>query len=209
MFEGIDLISIGDIASDPNNENIVYAGTGEANASSFSYIGNGIYKSQDGGNSWQHSGLELSAYIGRIIVDHSNSERIFVAVCGNIFTPSEELGVFRRIDGVMSWNRMLYVNDTVAAIDLVQHPTNPDMLYAAMWERPRGLEYRHSFGEGTGIWRSADAGDTWTELTNGLPSGDVGRPGLAIAKSNPDVLDAFFDMPYQEVEVYKTYRCQV
>jgi len=205
MFEDIDLISIGDIAIDPNNEDIVYAGTGEANSSSFSFIGDGIYKSLDGGNSWQHSGLELSAYIGRIIVDYNNSNRIFVAACGNIFTPSEERGVYRSVDGGISWDRMLFVNDTVAAIDLVQHPTNPDILYAAMWERTRGLEYRHSFGEGTGIWKSNDGGDTWTELTNGLPSGDVGRPGLTIAKSNPDVLYAFFDMPYQEVEVYKTF----
>ena len=203
-FEGIELISIGDIAIDPNDENIVYVGTGEANSSSFSFIGNGIYKSNDAGNSWQHSGLGLSAYIGRIIVDYNNSDRIFVAACGNLFTPSEERGIYRSDDGGISWNRMLFVNDTVAAIDLIQHPTNPDILYAGMWERTRGLTYRHSYGEGTGIWKTIDGGDTWTELTNGLPSGNVGRPGLAIAKSNPDVLYAFFDMPFQEVNVFKT-----
>ncbi len=204
MFEGIDLISIGDIAIDPNDENIVFAGTGEANSSSYSFLGNGMYKSTDAGNTWQHSGLELSAYIGRIIVDYNNSDRIFVAACGNLFTPSEERGIYRSQDGGNTWERTLFVNDTVAAIDLVQHPTNPDILYAGMWERTRGLTYRHSYGEGTGIWKTTDGGNTWTELTNGLPSGDVGRPGLAIAKSNPDVLYAYFDMPYQEVNVYKT-----
>jgi len=204
MFEDIDLISIGDIAIDPNDENIIYAGTGEANSSSFSVIGDGIYKSYDAGETWEHSGLELSAYIGRIIVDYNNSNRVFAAACGNIFTPSEERGIYRSLDAGATWEQMLFVNDTVAAIDLVQHPENPDILYAGMWERTRGLEYRHSFGEGTGIWKSADGGDTWTELTNGLPTGDVGRPGLTIAESNPDVLYVYYDMPDYEVEVYKT-----
>jgi photosystem II stability/assembly factor-like uncharacterized protein len=204
MFEDIDLISIGDIAIDPNNENIIYAGTGEANSSSYSFLGNGIYKSYNGGESWEHSGLELSAYIGRIIVDYDNSNRVFAAACGNLFTPSEERGIYRSLDAGGTWERVLFVNDTVAAIDLVQHPENPDILYAAMWERTRGLEYRHSYGEGTGIWKSIDGGDNWEELTNGLPAGDVGRPGLAIAKSNPDVLYVYYDMPESEVRVYKT-----
>ena len=204
MFDDVDLISIGDIAIDPNDENVIYAGTGEANSSSYSFLGNGIYKSYNGGESWEHSGLDLSAYIGRIVVDYDNSDRVFAAVCGNLFTPSEERGVYRSLDAGETWERMLFVNDTVAAIDLVQHPENPDILYAAMWERTRGLEYRHSFGEGSGIWKSTDGGDTWVEMTNGLPTGDVGRPGLAIAKSNPEVLYAFYDMPNQEVGVYKT-----
>ena len=204
MFEDIDLISIGDIDIDPNNENIIYAGTGEANSSSFSVIGNGIYKSYDAGETWEHSGLEFSAYIGRIIVDYNNSNRVFAAACGNIFTPSEERGIYRSLDAGATWERMLFVNDTVAAIDLVQHPENPNILFAAMWERTRGLEYRHSYGEGTGIWKSTDGGDSWAEMTNGLPTGDVGRPGLTIAESNPDVLYVYYDMPNSEVGVYKT-----
>ncbi|RLD50916.1 MAG: hypothetical protein DRJ05_19015, partial [Bacteroidetes bacterium] len=204
MFEDVDLISIGDIAIDPNDENVIYAGTGEANSSSYSFMGNGIYKSYNGGESWEHSGLGLSAYIGRIVVDYDNSDRVFAAACGNLFTPSEERGIYRSMDAGETWERMLFVNDTVAAIDLVQHPENPDILYAGMWERTRGLEYRHSFGEGTGIWKSTDGGDTWTEMTSGLPTGDVGRPGLAIAKSNPEVLYVFYDMPDSEVRVYKT-----
>ena len=204
MFEDIDLISVGDIAIDPNNENTIYVGTGEANSSSYSFLGNGVYKSTNGGETWEHSGLELSAYIGRIIVDYDDPNRIFVAACGNLFTPSEERGVYRSLDGGGSWERMLFINDTVAAIDLVQHPTNPDILYAGMWERTRGLEYRHSYGQGTGIWKTTDGGDTWAEMTNGLPSGDAGRPGIAIAKSNPEVLYAYYDMPSQQVNVYKT-----
>ncbi len=203
-FNGVNLISIGDLAIDPNNENIIYAGTGEANASSYSFMGDGIYKSYDAGETWEHIGLELSAYIGRIVVDYDNSERLFVAACGNLFTPDPERGVYRSEDGGTSWEKILFINDSVSAIDIIQHPENPDVLYAGMWERMRGLTYRHSFGEGTGIWKTEDGGDNWVELTNGLPSGDAGRVGLAIAQSNPDVMYAYYDMPDYEVNVFKT-----
>ncbi len=146
-FDGVNLISIGDLALDPNNENIIYAGTGEANASSYSFMGDGIYKSLDGGDSWEHSGLELSAYIGRIVVDYNNSQRIFAAACGNLFTPDENRGIYRSLDGGSSWENILFVNDSVSGIDIIQHPENPDILYAGMWERMRGLTYRHSFGK--------------------------------------------------------------
>lgn len=203
-FNGPNLISIGDLAIDPNNENIIYAGTGEANASSYSFMGDGVYRSYDAGDSWEHIGLELSAYIGRIVVDYNNSERLFVAACGNLFTSDSERGVYRSENGGISWEKILFVNDSVSAIEIVQHPENPDVLYAAMWERMRGLEYRRSFGEGSGIWKTEDGGDTWFELTNGLPSGDAGRIGLAIAASNPDVVYAFYDMPNYQVNVFKT-----
>lgn len=203
-FDGVNLISIGDIAIDPNDENIVYAGTGEANASSYSFMGEGIYKSYNGGEDWEHIGLEYSAYVGRIVVDYNNSERLFVAACGNLFTPDSERGLYRSEDGGTNWEKILFVNDSVSAIDVIQHPENPDILYAGMWERMRGLNYRHSFGEGTGIWKTEDGGETWVELTNGLPSGDVGRVGLTIAESNPEVMYAYCDMPDYEVNVYKT-----
>ena len=204
-FEGINLISIGDIAIDPNNEDIIYTGTGEANSSSYSFRGDGLYKSIDAGATWQHSGLENSAYIGRIIVDYNNSNRLFVASCGNLFTPDPERGVYRSINGGSDWEKILFVNDSTSAIDIIQHPENPDILYAAMWERMRGLNYRHSFGDGSGIWKTTDGGDNWTELTNGLITGsDAGRIGITISKSNPDVLYAFYDLPYSEVAVFRT-----
>jgi photosystem II stability/assembly factor-like uncharacterized protein len=204
-FNGADLISIGDLAIDPSNENVLYTGTGEANASSYSFLGNGIYKSNDAGVSWTHIGLEYSAYIGRIVVDYNNSERIFATACGNLFTPSPDRGVYRSSDGGASWENILFVNDTTAAIDLVQHPTNPDILFAAMWERSRGLEYRHSFGEGTGLWKTTDGGDSWFELTNGLITNEnAGRIGLDIALSNPDVMYAYYDLPDYEVAVFKS-----
>ena len=204
-FNGVSTISIGDIAIDPQNQEVIYAGTGEANASSYSFLGSGIYKSLDGGDSWQYSGLEQSAYIGRIIVDHSNSQRVFTAACGTLFSNNDTRGIYRTTDGGDNWEQVLFVNDSTAAIDLVQHPTNENILYAAFWERKRGLTYRNSFGHSSGIWKTTDGGDNWVELTNGLPGAtDKGRIGITISKSNPSVLYAMYDMPNQNMYVYKT-----
>jgi len=204
-FNGVPTVSIGDMAIDPQNPDILYAGTGEANASSYSFLGSGIYKSTNGGDSWQYSGLEESAYIGRIIVDHSNSQRVFTAACGTLFSTNSERGIYRTDDGGENWEQVLFVNDSTAAIDLVQHPNNANILYAAFWERKRGLTYRNSFGQSSGIWKTTDGGDNWTELTNGLPGAtDKGRIGISIAKSNPDVLYAMYDMPSQNMLAYKT-----
>jgi len=205
LFDDVPVISVGDIAIDPNNSDVLYVGTGEANSSSFSFLGNGIYKSTDAGNTWQHLGLEHSAYIGRVVVDYSNSDRVFVAACGNLFTTTDERGVYRSLDGGQTFQRILFLNDSTSAIDLVQDPANPQILYAAMWERVRGLLYRSSFGESSGIWKSTDGGDTWIELTNGLLTDNtVGRIGLAISKSNPGILYAFYDLTNYEIGIFKT-----
>ena len=204
-FTEASVISIGALTVDPGNSNVLYAGTGESNSSSYSFIGDGIYKSVDAGETWQNVGLNASAYIGRIIVDYSNSDKVYVAACGNLFSVGGERGIYRSVNGGTEWENVLFVNDSTSGIDLVQHPDDPDILYAAMWERKRGLNYRNSFGEGSGIWKTTDGGDTWVELTNGIHTGDdVGRIGLTIAKSNPNVLYAVYDMPYSEVNVFKT-----
>jgi len=205
LFTNVPVISVGDIAIDPNDNQVIYCGTGEANSSSFSFLGNGMYKSTDAGATWDHIGLANSAYIARVLVDYSNSQKIFVAACGNLFSTNDERGVFRSEDGGQSWQRVLYLTDSTSAIDLVQHPTNPQILYASMWERVRGLTYRRSFGQTSGIWKSTDGGTTWNEMTNGLIKGsNVGRIGIAIAKSNPDILYAFYDLDNMEVAVFKT-----
>jgi len=194
IFNDSPVISIGDIAVDPNNSMIIYAGTGEANASSYSFLGNGIWKTTNGGITWMHSGLESSAYIGRIIVDYNNSERVFVAACGTLFSSNNQRGVYRSINAGVDWEQILFLTDSTAAIDLVMHPTNPNILYATMWERVRGLNYRKSGGETSGIWKTTDGGDNWTELSNGLPSGEnIGRIGIDISTSNPNILYAFYD----------------
>jgi len=206
LFHDIPTISVGDIAIDPQNSDVIYVGTGEANSSSFSFLGSGVYKSTDAGQSWSFSGLENSAYIGRVIVDFSNSDRIFAAASGLLFSPSDDRGVYRSLDGGENWEQVLFVSDTTAAIDLVQHPQNADVLYAGFWERTRGLTTRRSFGLTTGIYRTTDGGDNWEELTNGLPAPTLekGRPGITISLSNPDVLYVMYDMPNQETWVYKT-----
>ncbi|MFH1119456.1 MAG: T9SS type A sorting domain-containing protein [Bacteroidota bacterium] len=204
IFKDQATIPVGDIAISQNNPDLMYAGTGEANSSSQSFRGDGIYKSVDGGTTWQHTGLDLSAYIGRIVIDYSNSERVFAAACGNLFTPDGNRGIYRTTNGGNTWERVLFISDSTSAIDLVQHPTNPDILYATMWERIRGLNYRRSFGETSGIWKTTDGGDTWTELTSGLPQGsETGRIGIAISPSSPSVLYAFYDNE-SEVAVFKT-----
>jgi len=205
LFDDVPVISVGDIAIDPNHPDTLWCGTGEANSSSFSFLGNGIYKSTDAGQTWQHMGLTNSAYFGRVLVDYSNSNRIFAAACGSLYSTSNDRGVYRSNNGGVTWEQVLFLTDSTSAIDLLQHPTNPLIIYAAMWERVRGLSYRRSFGETSGIWKSMDGGTSWSELTNGLPTGDnVGRIGIDISKSNPDILYAFYDMPDSEVGVYKT-----
>lgn len=194
VFTNVPVISVGAIAIDPNNNTTLWAGTGEANASSFSFIGNGIYKSVDAGETWHNMGLEQSAYFGRIVVDYSNSNRIFAAACGNLFSANETRGIFRTNDGGNTWQRVLFLNDSTAGIDIVQHPANPEILYASMWERMRGLTYRRSHGASSGIYKSIDGGDHWTLLSNGLPGGEEkGRIGLAIAQNNPEIIYAFID----------------
>jgi photosystem II stability/assembly factor-like uncharacterized protein len=209
IFQDAPVITIGDIAIDPNDESVIYAGTGEANSSSFSFVGNGIYKSINSGGSWENVGLENSAYIGRIIVDYNNSDRIWAAATGTLFSPNEERGIYRSDDGGLTWDNKLFVTDSTAAVDLVQHPTNPDILYASMWERMRGRSYRRSGGYSSGIYKTTDGGNNWVDLTNGLPDHEgVGRIGLAIAESNPDVLYAFYDQQpvngYSFLGIFKT-----
>ncbi len=207
IFTDAPVISIGALAIDHSDQNILYAGTGEANSSSQSFIGNGIYKTTDAGQTWEHIGLEQSAYIGRILIDHSDSERVFVAACGTLFTPNETRGIYRSINGGADWERILFVTDSTAAIDIVQHPTEADILYAAMWERRRGLTYRRSHGASSGIYKSVDGGDSWTLLTNGLPGGSQkGRIGLAIAQNNPDILYAFIDRLVGSSNIASVYK---
>ncbi|MEI8006260.1 MAG: T9SS type A sorting domain-containing protein [Bacteroidota bacterium] len=205
LFSSVPVVSVGDIAIDPNHPDTVWCGTGEANSSSFSFLGDGMYRSTDAGASWQHMGLANSAYIGRVVVDYSNSNRIFVAALGNLFTTTDQRGVYRSNDGGQTWDKVLFLTDSTSAVDLVQHPTDPLIVYASMWERCRGLVYRRSFGQSSGLWKSTDGGTTWNEMTNGLPKGsNVGRIGIDISKSNPNILYAFYDMDNMEVRVYKS-----
>lgn len=192
VFDATGVPSIGALALDPSDPQTVYVGTGEANSSVDSYDGNGVYRSTDGGATWSSLGLEATARIARIAVDPLNSQRLYVAAMGTQFSTGPHRGLYRSEDGGATWNRMLFLNDSTGACDVVVHPTSPETVYCATWERVRRFTYRRAYGPGSGIWRSADYGLTWTRLQNGLPtpSDSVGRIGLAIAKSKPTTVYA-------------------
>jgi len=194
IFDHAPSISIGDIAIAPSNSNIIYLGAGENNSSRSSYSGTGIYKSDDGGKTWKHLGLSDTHHIGRIVVDPTNPDIVYVAAIGHLYTYNNERGVYKSIDGGKTWRKVLFVNDRTGAIDLAMNPKNPNILYAAMWQRDRRAWNFVESGEGSGIYKTVDGGKHWKKLTKGLPSGKVvGRIGLAIYQSNPDILYAVID----------------
>lgn len=192
IFDEALSLSIGDIAIAPSNPDILYVGTGEANAGggSLAYDGVGIYRSDDAGDNWEYIGLEESRNVGRMVVDPRDPNVLYVAAMGSLFADSPERGIFKTSDGGDNWEKVLYVSDSTGAIDVVIHPTNPDTLYAAMWERVRRPNRRSYGGPTCGLYRSYDGGDSWEELTNGLPTlaEDKGRIGIDISASNPDIL---------------------
>jgi photosystem II stability/assembly factor-like uncharacterized protein len=196
IFDQALSLSIGDIAIAPSDPSIIWVGTGEANAGggSMSYDGFGIYKSSDAGSTWEHLGLENSGSIGRVAVRPDNPGVCYAAAMGRLFSNNPERGVFRTTDGGANWENVLFINDSVGAIDIVIHPLHPDTLYAAMWERIRRPDRRNYGGRGCGIYRSYDGGNSWTELTAGLPasSPSLGRIGIDISASDPDVLYAIY-----------------
>ncbi|MGB1204884.1 MAG: VPS10 domain-containing protein [Chitinophagales bacterium] len=194
MFDDQLSLSIGDIGISKSNPEILYVGTGEANAGggSITYDGIGIFKSTDEGENWTHIGLEKTRNIGRIIVHPSNPDIVYAAAMGSLFANNQERGVFKSIDGGKSWQQSLYISDSTGCVDLAIHPSAPNIVYAAMWERIRRPNKRQYGGNSCGIYRSVDNGNTWIELTNGLPNEDIGRIGLALAESEPNVLYSIY-----------------
>ncbi len=209
IFDEALSLSIGDIAIAPSNSKIIYVGTGEVNAGggSQTYDGAGIYRSSDGGDSWEQRGLIDSRYISRIAVHPSNPDHIYAGVMGKLFAENSERGIYRSYDGGNAWEQVFFLSDSTGCIDLLIHPENPDTLYAAMWERIR-MPHRRSYGGVTsGLYRSYDGGDSWEELTNGVPNNaaDVGRIGIAISSSQPNILYTIYaDVPGYFDGVYKS-----
>ncbi len=207
IFDDAISLAIGDMDIAPSDPNMIYVGTGEANAGggSLAYDGNGVYKSVDGGTNWQHLGLENIGSVGKVEVDPQDPDRVFVAAMGNLFGNNAERGVYRSNDGGVNWENVLYVSDSTGAIDLAIHPLHPDTIYAVTWERIRRPNRRDYSGPTSGIYRSYDGGDSWTKLTTGLPSGNLNRIGIDIAASNPNILYAVVSIGDGSFEgVYKT-----
>ncbi len=188
IFDSQTIASIGAIAVAPSDSNVIYVGSGEADMRASISYGDGMYKSTDAGKSWAKIGLENTRQIGRILVDPHDAKKIFVAALGHAYGPNQDRGVFRSKDGGKSWQKILFHDENTGAIDLAFEPGNPKTIYAALWQtrRPPWSVYPPSNGPGSGLYRSTDGGDHWTQLSGqGLPTEKLGRIGIAIAPSNP------------------------
>ncbi|MBL8888988.1 MAG: hypothetical protein JNL67_03350 [Planctomycetaceae bacterium] len=190
IFNSEGSSSIGDITFDPQVPTTIWVATGEANNQRSSIQGDGIYKSIDGGKTWQHKGLKDSHHIGRVVVDPSDSNVIYVAVAGHLYTENEERGLFKSSDGGETWNKVLYIGPSVGVIDVVVNPLNPQVVVAASYERLRRAWHLDESGPGSAIHRSEDGGQSWTRVESGLPNGEIGRIGLAYYHGDPQIMYA-------------------
>jgi photosystem II stability/assembly factor-like uncharacterized protein len=190
VFDGQSKLTIGDVTLAPSDPGIVWVGTGDAFTSRSSYAGDGVYKSTDAGGTWENMGLRDSHHIARIVIHPTDPDIVYVAAMGHLYSENEERGVFKTTDGGKSWEKVLYVNEKIGVIDLVLNPLDPDVLYAATYDKQR-LPWRYiNGGPESGIYKTEDAGATWTRLEGGLPMGRIGRIGLDIYPRNPDIVYA-------------------
>lgn len=194
IFDDAPSASVGAIATCPTNPDTVWVGLGESNIFRSSMSGTGVYRSDDAGETWKHLGLADSHHIARIVVHPDDPNTVYVAASGHEYTSNPERGIYKTTDGGKTWERQLFIADHIAAIDLVMHPKDPDILYAAMWNRTRHAWSDPLPGPDDGIFKSIDGGANWTQLTEGLPPVDqTGRIGLSISVSNPNVVYALID----------------
>ena len=194
IFDHQGALTIGDIAISRADNNLLWVGTGENNSSRSSYAGTGIYKSVDGGKTWIHAGLEGSQHIGRIRTHPDDADIAWVASQGPLYSMNEVRGVYKTTDGGKTWTQTLTPPDSTGVIDLIVHPDNPDVLWATTWQRFRQAWNFQEAGNGSAIYKSTDGGETWQKSMNGFPNGlFVGRIGLDVSRSNPDILYAFLD----------------
>ena len=194
LFDGMEgLISVGDVAVAPSNRNLVWVGTGEPNNRQSSAWGEGVYRSLDGGRSWEHMGLRDTRHIGRIVIHPADPDIVYVAAAGHLWGPNEERGVFRTTDGGRTWEKVLYVDENTGAIDLAMDPRDPQTLFAAMYQRQRRVWGFSGGGPGSGLYRSVDGGATWRELTDGLPQDEMGRIGIDIFQGDSRIVYAIVE----------------
>ena len=194
IFDNEATFAIGCLAITPSDPDILWAGTGEVLMARSSYAGLGVYKSTDGGKTWNNMGLEDTYHISRIVIDPVKPDIVYVAAIGHNFTFNEERGIYKTINGGETWEKVLYVSERVGAIELAIDPLDSQTLLAVMWERERKAWMNTNTGEGSGIYKTTDGGKSWRKLTNGFPAGDfVGRAGIAFSPSDPDIVYAVLD----------------
>lgn len=204
IFDGESVYSIGAVVLDPQNSNTLWVGTGENVGGRHVSFGDGIYRSQDGGSTWKNMGLKDSRHISEIIVHPENSNIIWVAAQGNLWASGGERGLFKSTDGGKSWTRTLGDEEWTGVTDIVADPRNPDVMYAATWQRHRTVAAYYGGGPGSGIHKSVDGGDTWTKLENGLPEDEMGKIGLALSPMQPDVVYAAIELNRRKGAVYRS-----
>ena len=204
VFDGQGAYSTGCVTIDARDPNRVWVGTGENVGGRHMGYGDGVYLSTDGGQSWENKGLKTSEHVSKIVVHPDNSDVLWVAAQGPLWSKGGERGIFKSTDGGTTWKRTLGDEEWTGATDLLIDPRNPQVLYAATWQRHRTVAAYMGGGPGSGIHRSTDGGDTWEELTNGLPEGPMGKIGLAISPQQPDVLYAAIELNRRTGEVYRS-----
>lgn len=193
VFEKEKTVSVGDIAISPSHPDIIWVGTGEATCRNSVTIGDGVYKSVDGGKSWKNMGLEETRHISRIIINPGDPNIVYVAAMGHLWGPNKERGIYKTIDGGKTWTKVLYINENTGFADLAMDPEDTLTLYAAAYEHRRLPYYFSSGGQGSGLYKSTDGGKTWKQLTKDLPLGILGRIGIAVSRSNPKVVYALIE----------------
>ncbi len=204
IFDKYGSHSIGCVTLDPNNPHVVYVGTGENNSQRSVSWGDGVYRSEDGGKSFKNIGLKRSEHIAKILIDPRDSKVIYAASQGPLWGPGGDRGLYKSTDFGTTWDSVLYISPNTGVTDVVMDPRNPDILYAASYQRRRHVWTLLNGGPESAIYKSTDAGKTWNKLTSGLPEGDVGRIGLAISPVNPDYIYAIIEAAYDNSGFYRT-----
>jgi len=177
--------SIGALAVESNNDKVVYAGTGESNMRNTVSIGDGIYKTTDGGSNWQKIGLDSTEHISKILIDPNDSKTVFVAAPGPLWSSSSHRGLYKTSDAGKTWKKILFVNNETGCADIAINPSNPKIILASFWQASRKPYSFSSGGPGSGFYKSTDGGETWNKITQGLPTGDLGRIVVTINPSKP------------------------
>lgn len=193
VFNHPDVHSLGAVAVAPSNANVIYLGTGDSYYARSSYSGIGLHKSTDGGKTWTHCGLPESQHIGKILVHPKDPNTVYVAAMGHLFGPNPERGVFKSSDGGKTWQKALFISDNTGVVDMAMDVNNPNVIYAAAYEKYRYPWTLITGGKESGIYKSVDAGKTWKKLSQGLPTGDLGRIGLDVCRSKPNVVYAVIE----------------